>query len=83
MVIDMVRLLFSTHDSIFSSLNQEEELLPVARLSQHDTPQYFYSSPNLLSALPFHFFFALHYAQLFMHISQIVRKQMNSTKRNE
>lgn len=28
-------------------------------------------------------FFALHYAQLFMHISQIVRKQMNSTKRNE
>lgn len=84
MVIDMVRLLFSTHDSIFSSLNhEEEELLPVARLSQHDTPQYFYSSPNLLSALLFRFFFALHYAQLFMHISQIVRKQMNSTKRNE
>lgn len=83
MVIDMVRLLFSTHDSIFSSLNQEEELLPVARFSQHDTPQYFYSSPNLLSALLFRFFFALDYAQLFMHISQIVRKQMNSTKRNE
>lgn len=83
MVIDMVRLLFSTHDSIFSSLNQEEELLPVARLSQHDTPQYFYSSPNLLPSLLFRFFFALDYAQLFMHISQIVRKQMNSTKRNE
>lgn len=69
MVIDMVRLLFSTHDSIFSSLNQEEELLPVARLSQHDTPQYFYSSPNLLSALPFRFFFFLYTMPNYLCIS--------------
>lgn len=81
MVIDMVRLLFLTHDSIFSSLDEEEELL-VARLSHQNTPQYCYSLPYLLSAILFRFF-TLHIAQLFMHISQIVRKQISGTKRNE
>lgn len=53
-------------------------------LAYHNTTLPNTSIPRRTCSLLYSFvFFALHYAQLFMHISQIVRKQMNSTKRNE